>query len=157
MKTKMEQKFINNQKVRSMKRNPISLSFFALLMIAAQAALGQKLVYKPINPAFGGDTFNYQWLLSSAQEQNDFKEKTDFSSLTSQDPVKQFEQDLNRQILGQLSRKLVTDVFGEQGLKDGTFEIGGFQIDIHSYPDGVHINILSTDNGSETSILVPYF
>ncbi len=35
----------------------------------------QQLVYKPVNPAFGGDTFNYQWLLSSANAQNQFDEK----------------------------------------------------------------------------------
>jgi hypothetical protein len=33
----------------------------------------QDLVYKPRNPAFG-DTFNYQWLASSAESQNKFKE-----------------------------------------------------------------------------------
>jgi curli production assembly/transport component CsgF len=44
------------------------------------------LVYKPRNPAFG-DTFNYQWLASSAESQNKFKEpssakmKTDLESL----------------------------------------------------------------------------
>ena len=36
----------------------------------------QQLVYKPVNPAFGGDTFNYQWLLSSAEAQNKQKDKT---------------------------------------------------------------------------------
>jgi curli production assembly/transport component CsgF len=34
------------------------------------------LVYKPRNPAFGGDTFNYQWLMSSAENQNKFKDKS---------------------------------------------------------------------------------
>ena len=35
----------------------------------------QDLVYKPKNPAFGGDTFNYQWLLSSAESQNKLKDE----------------------------------------------------------------------------------
>lgn len=138
-----------------MKRN---CAIFFLIMLSAiqQSASGQDLLYRPVNPAFGGSSFNYQWLLSSAQEQNDFKEKSDFS-FRDQDPLKQLEDDLNRQILSQLSRKLVTDVFGEEGLKDGTFEIGGFQIDIGNYPDGVHVNILDVNKGSETSIIVPYF
>jgi len=139
-----------------MKRN-VTLSIIALLLGTVQFALGQDLKYKPINPAFGGDTFNYQWLLSSAQEQNDFKEKSDVSSYLDQDPVKQFQDDLNRQILSQLSRRLVTDVFGEDGLKDGTFSLGSFQIDVSNSLDGVHINILNTTNGSETSIIVPYY
>jgi curli production assembly/transport component CsgF len=26
------------------------------------------------NPAFGGDTFNYQWMIGSAESQNKFKD-----------------------------------------------------------------------------------
>jgi curli production assembly/transport component CsgF len=34
-------------------------------------------VYKPKNPAFGGDTFNYQWLASSRGiTQNKFTDKS---------------------------------------------------------------------------------
>jgi len=32
----------------------------------------QQMVYKPMNPAFGGDGYNYQWLLSSANAQNPY-------------------------------------------------------------------------------------
>lgn len=135
----------------------VNLIIIALLLSTAQVAFNQDLIYRPINPAFGGDTFNYQWLLSSAQEQNDYKEKSQISSLLDQDPVKQFQDDLNRQILNQLSRKLVTDLFGEEGLKDGTFSLGSFEIEISNRLDGVHINILNINNGGETSIIVPYF
>lgn len=138
-----------------MKRN-VTLIIIALILVTLPSAFSQDLVYRPINPAFGGDTFNYQWLLSSAQEQNDYKEKNELS-LLDDDPLKQFEQDLNRQILSQLSRRLVTDVFGEEGLKDGTFSLGGFQIEISNNLDGVHINILNINDGSETSIIVPFF
>jgi curli production assembly/transport component CsgF len=138
-----------------MKRN-VTLIIIALILGTLPSLFSQDLVYRPINPAFGGDTFNYQWLFSSAQEQNDYKEKNELS-LLDDDPLKQFEQDLNRQILSQLSRRLVTDVFGEEGLKDGTFSLGGFQIEISNNLDGVHINILNINNGSETSIIVPFF
>jgi curli production assembly/transport component CsgF len=132
------------------------LTILAIALGSWQGVKGQDLVYKPINPAFGGDSFNYQWLLSSAQEQNDFKETADYS-FQDQDPLTQFEQDLNRQILSQLSRRLVTDVFGEEGLKDGIFNLGSFQIEISNSTDGVHINILNVSNGGETTIIVPYF
>ena len=36
------------------------------------ACYGQQLVYKPTNPMFGGDTFNSQQLLASANAQNSF-------------------------------------------------------------------------------------
>ena len=139
-----------------MKKYPLILILAITTLGFVQSVAAQDLVYKPINPAFGGDTFNYQWLLNSAQEQNDYKEKTGYSSFDD-DPLKQFEQDLNRQILSQLSRRLFTNVFGEDGLNEGTFEIGGFQIEIRNFPDGIHINILDVTKGGETSIIVPYF
>lgn len=139
-----------------MKKYPLILILAITTLGFVQSVAAQDLVYKPINPAFGGDTFNYQWLLNSAQEQNDYKEKTGYSSFDD-DPLKQFEQDLNRQILSQLSRRLFNNVFGEDGLNEGTFEIGGFQIEIRNFPDGIHINILDVTKGGETSIIVPYF
>ena len=49
----------------------------ALLVLTAGLSLqAQGLVYHPNNPAFGGNTFNYQWLLSSAQAQDTHKDPT---------------------------------------------------------------------------------
>ncbi len=39
-------------------------------------SIAQNLAYKPANPNFGGETFNYQWLLNSAHAQNNYKEDT---------------------------------------------------------------------------------
>ena len=43
---------------------------FLLLSLGAQA---QAFVYTPRNPAFGGNTFNYQWMLSGAAAQDTYK------------------------------------------------------------------------------------
>ena len=40
-----------------------------LVVFAAGHLFGQDLKYKPINPAFGGESYNYTWLLSQAQAQ----------------------------------------------------------------------------------------
>ena len=45
-----------------------------LLFFCGTFCWSQQIVYKPINPAFGGDTFNYQWLLNSANSQNSFED-----------------------------------------------------------------------------------
>jgi curli production assembly/transport component CsgF len=44
----------------------------SLVVFGIQSMGAQDLVYRPRNPAFGGDTFNYQWLLNSAESQNTF-------------------------------------------------------------------------------------
>lgn len=132
------------------------ISVIITLFGTINIGLAQDFVYKPTNPAFGGDPFNYQWMISSASEQNDFKEASSFSSFN-QDPLADFENSLNRQILSQLSRKLLDDIFGDEGLQDGTFEIGGFQIDVFSGIEGITVKIFDSTNGGETVIVIPYY
>lgn len=131
----------------------------AVLIFVSVAACAQQLVYKPINPAFGGDTFNYQWLLSSAQAQNTLEEPgagrgAAFGGLNALDD---FESNLNRQILNQLSREVIDGIFGEGSLEEGSFEFGTLKIDINSQADGVNIDIVNSQDGSSTNILVPYY
>jgi curli production assembly/transport component CsgF len=119
------------------------------------SGFSQQLVYKPINPAFGGDTFNYQWLMSSAQAQNTYEESARTGLATN--PLNDFENNLNRQILNQLSREVIDNMFGEGGLEDGNFEFGTLKINIASQSDGVNIDILNSQDGSRTNIIVPYY
>jgi curli production assembly/transport component CsgF len=80
----------------------------------------QDLVYKPKNPAFGGDTFNYQWM-SSAESQNKFKDKqVERNELTE---LQQFTQDLNAQLLNSVSRSLFTQQFGNDGISVGSYTL----------------------------------
>ena len=41
----------------------------AALAAASQPALASQLVYEPVNPSFGGDPLNGNWLLSQATAQ----------------------------------------------------------------------------------------
>lgn len=127
----------------------------AILLFFTITGFSQQLVYRPINPAFGGDTFNYQWLLSSAQAQNSLEEGG--RSTLSTNPLNDFETNLNRQILNQLSREVIDEIFGEGSLQDGTFEFGSLQINIASETEGVNIDIVNSRDGSRTNILVPYY
>lgn len=128
-----------------------------LFLSAGLIVSGQDLVYRPINPAFGGNYLNYSWLLSQAQAQNDFADDAG-ASLYGQDPLASFQDDLNRQILNQLSRALVSDLFGEDGqLNEGQFEIGNYQIEVINGLNGVNIGILDILSGSNTTVTVPYY
>lgn len=128
-----------------------------LIGFGSEFLQAQDLRYKPKNPAFGGDTFNYNWLLSQAQAQNDFSEDPN-SDPFNRDPLADFQNDLNRQILSQLSRSLVGDLFGEDGsLNEGTYEIGNYQIEIINGINGVNIGIFDTGTGGTTTVTVPFF
>lgn len=117
----------------------------------------QQMVYKPINPAFGGDTFNYQWLLSSANAQNQFDDgKDDFRDLLKDsNSLDSFSQSLNRQLLSQLSSKLFSDQFGDGALKPGDYMFGSLYLSITETSQGLLINILDTGNGEQSQIIIP--
>ncbi|MGK7397103.1 MAG: curli production assembly/transport component CsgF [Candidatus Cyclobacteriaceae bacterium M3_2C_046] len=130
--------------------------FFHLfsLLLAVSTLQAQDFVFEFKNPAFGGDTFNYQWLLNSAQSQNTLTEESEGRP---DDPLDDFQQSLNRQILSQLSRQIVVNQFGENGLQEGQYQVGTFNIDVSPTPDGVRISIIDTATGDETSVVVPFY
>ena len=122
--------------------NKLSKTLLTFLFAAvAGQVLCQDFVYKPINPAFGGDTFNYNWLLSSAQAQ-DLTEDPDAPEFgNSRTTAESFAESLNRLLLNQISREIVTSQFGEEGFTDGTYELGDFQVDVATTLEGLSITV----------------
>lgn len=134
------------------------LYLFALCLLSSTQLQAQDLVYQPKNPAFGGDTFNYQWLQSSAQAQDKTKDpNAQVNSLLRRSPLQDFEENLNRQVLNQLSRQLVAAQFGEEGLEPGSYTVGNYQIDIAEGGSGISIVIVDIGTGDRTTVTIPYF
>lgn len=125
------------------------------LFIWPMAAFSQQLVYRPTNPAFGGDTFNYQWLLNSANAQNGFTDPSAQSASNSNSDLDRFTENLNRQLLNSISRDLFDQQFSEDGLQPGTFTFGSLEVEVIEGLNGLVINILDTNNGEQTQIIVP--
>ena len=132
----------------------IVISIVSIFLIGSLSSYGQDLVYRPVNPAFGGDTFNYQWLLSSAEAQNTFTDPND-SSRDQRSDLERFTESLNSQLLNQISRTLFNDQFGEDGLTEGTFNFGSLFIEIFPSGEGLVINILDTSTGDQSQVIIP--
>ncbi len=134
-----------------------ALTVFLLSLFLSANANGQDLIYTPKNPAFGGDTFNYNWLLASAQAQ-DLNEDTRPSRFgTSTNTADSFAKSLNSLLLSQLSREIITNQFGEDGFTDGTYSLGDFQIDVATTLEGLTITIFDQLQGEQTQIVIPFF
>jgi curli production assembly/transport component CsgF len=129
-----------------------ALSFIFLLYLSADA---QQMVYKPLNPAFGGDTFNYNWLISSANAQNSFTAPQ--SARDQQTDLERFGENINSQILSQISRALLQQQIDGLGdfTNEGTFTFGTLAIEIFDSNEGLVINILDTSTGEQTQVIVP--
>ncbi len=135
-----------------MKRIKTGLIF--ILFLSPFFLKAQEMVYKPVNPAFGGDTFNYQWLLSSANAQNTFEEKSDFS-YGDQSDLDNFTESLNRQLLNKITSDLFREQFGDGDIQPGTYMFGSLVLDISPTNEGLLINILDTQTGDQTQIIIP--
>lgn len=139
-------------------KKSIKLATCAALMLGSGAAPATELVYVPVNPAFGGSPLNGQVLLNTAQATNKHKDApaAPGSSFGRQTPLQQFNDMLERSVLGQLASAATSDVVGTGGkLKPGSVETGNFRIDIVDAGGGV-LTITTTDKltGATTSFQV---
>ncbi len=124
------------------------------LGLTAPVAMAQPLVYQPRNPAFGGNPINYSWMMSSAQAQNDYEEER--SSAFNRDPLADFEQNLQRQILNGLARELIGNRFGDLDLTEaGTFAFGDFTVEVIPGLGEVTIRIFNLLTGDESVVTIP--
>lgn len=137
------------------------ITFVASFFIGFSFA--QDLVYKPKNPAFGGDTFNYQWMLSSAEAQNLLKDPADENRFEQKSELEKFRDNLNSQLLSYLSRQLFNNQFGT-GTTSGTtatetqtgvFTFGSLSVELYESNLGLVVNILDILTGEETQIIIP--
>jgi len=132
----------------------LTLIITCLLLISSYLVYSQQIVYKPINPFFGGDTFNYQQLLASANAQNSFEEDNSYDFEQNSD-LENFTESLNRQLLNSLSQDLFQEQYGNQDLSEGTFVFGSLMVEITPSSGGMLINILDTSTGEQTQIIIP--
>lgn len=133
------------------------LRFLPAFLLFGLGAQAQTFVYTPKNPAFGGNTFNYQWMLSSAVAQDTYKDPATVARTTATtDPLESFQSGLQRQLLSRLSRQLLDNQFGEEELEPGTFQFGDLTVEITEGSDGITIRIVD-GQGGESTVTVPYF
>lgn len=132
-----------------------TLLLLLALASGAHVARAQKLIYTPINPAFGGNTFNYAWLQASATAQNRIQDPVTSSGTTTTDPLAQFSANLNQQVLSQLTNRLITSQFGQGAIRPGTYNVGAYQVQVGQSAGGVVITVTDTGTGNQTTITIP--
>ncbi|AWH74762.1 curli assembly protein CsgF [Dokdonia sp. Dokd-P16] len=131
-------------------------TFFLVVALCFYGSIcfGQQFSYKPKNPFFGGDTFNYQQLLSSAAAQNGLTAPT--TAQEQESDLDRFGRDLSGQLLNRIERELsAAQLDGLNITEEGTFTFGNLNVEVFETFEGLVINILDTTNGEETQVIVP--
>jgi len=133
-----------------------------LFFISSGVATATELIWVPINPSFGGPSYNASWLMASAQAQNKLVEKPKPYTPPTQDPIADFERRLNSQILYRLSSKIVDEAFGEEGLlpegiTEAQYVVGDFRVDVTTDLSQITVKLTDTATGNTTTLQVPYY
>jgi curli production assembly/transport component CsgF len=125
------------------------------LLGAPGQAEAQQLVYRPTNPAFGGNPLNQQWLLSTAEAQRPDEPR----DLFQRNPLDDFQSGLQRQILSSLSRELIVNRFGENLdlTEESRFDLGEFVVEVLPGLNGVDIRVINAFTGEQTTVTIPNF
>ncbi len=136
----------------------------ALALLSCNAeippALAGELVYRPVNPSFGGDPFNGPVLLNEANAQNHYKDPdaTSPSGLFggTQSPLQQFTNALQSSILARVAGAVSGQVVDPNGnLVPGTFTIGNIRVVVTSGVGLLTITTTDLSSGQSTTFPVP--
>ncbi|WP_457677601.1 curli assembly protein CsgF [Thermovibrio sp.] len=129
-------------------------SLIAALAISS-SSLASTIVYKPINPSFGGNPENWSGLLAEADKQNIYHAPSNPTNTLT--PLQRFQEQLQYMILSRLATMIVNAAFGEQQLTPGTYQIENFQVSVQPIAGEIHVNIVDTSTGSTTEVVVPMY
>lgn len=112
----------------------------------AANATATEIVYQPINPSFGGNPLNGNFLLQKAQSQNAHTAPDSDRSF-----VDRFREALERNIINSLTRRIAD---GE--IIEGIYNTGEYTVEVVGQPDGsVIVYITHNETGEQTIITMP--
>lgn len=142
------------------------ISIFAFALVTMSWANASELVYKPINPSFGGSPLNGSFLLGKAQSQNKHKAEINKKSY-----AEKFQESLERAYINKMVREITDLAFGDTCdvatdaecdpsifNEDSIFTSGDYVIEIiTSSTDSITVEITNSLTGETTMIEVPRF
>ena len=120
----------------------------------AAPAFAQDLVHEPISPTFGGNPFNSNHILGTANAQNNTR---DPDAVDRSDQSSIFARQLESRLLSALSSQIVDAIFGDNPQDQGTITFGGQTIEFFRSLDEVTLIIRNDETGEETRIVIPLF
>lgn len=135
-------------------RTTVAVACLSMALVAIPcSALATELIFGFVNPSFGGDPLNGNFLLNKAESQKRFDEEE-----YEEDPLADFEDGLNRRVLGLIADKIVQDAFGDEAnLSNGTYTIGSYIISIDNNGSVIKVAVTDSLSGDSTVVEVPVF
>ncbi|WP_353475372.1 curli assembly protein CsgF [Salipiger sp. H15] len=135
----------------------------SLILLVASPACAGDLVYKPINPSFGGNPLNSSHLLGTANAQRDAtaRDAKDSSSSSSSSKssgtsdAELFVSQLEGRLLSALAGQVTSAIFGDNPQENGTVTFGTTTVTFERSIDSIRLVITDSLDGTVTEIIVP--
>ncbi|NJO38443.1 MAG: hypothetical protein HC871_13600 [Rhizobiales bacterium] len=125
----------------------LAFSFFFLCIGGTSAS---EIVFRPVNPSFGGNPFNDGHLLATANVQNKYTAEREERDLS-----EQFVRSLQSRLYSSLASQVQEAIFGDDPQESGTFTVGDQQVSFVRGLEVVTLEITNLADGSTTVIEVP--
>lgn len=126
--------------------------FAAYLFLCTAGSAQADLIYRPINPSFGGEPFNSNHLQGLAGSQNTFKPE---SKAKTQSATDRFLSMLQSRLYSALAGQVADAIFGENAQPTGTIVFDDQQVSFNNNGVEIEITILNFSTGEVTNITVP--
>lgn len=128
------------------------ICFAAYIFLCPVNSARADLIYRPINPSFGGDPFNSNHLQGLAGTQNAFKPESKAKTQSSTD---RFLSMLQSRLYSALAGQVADAIFGENAQPTGTIVFDDQQVSFNNNGLEIEITILNFSTGEVTNITVP--
>jgi curli production assembly/transport component CsgF len=132
-------------------------SIHALSYISFLPANASDINYTPINPSFGGSSFNSSHLLGLANAQNEPKTKADAAAAKArlQSNSDRFIQMLQTRLYSSLAQQVSESIFGENAQPNGNMTLDDQQIVWVNTGSEVQLTVTDLNTGQVTEIIIP--
>lgn len=119
----------------------------------------QEIVYRPVNPVFGGNPLNGAYLLGTANAQDTNKNPDDALAGISSEPdpnaqFKEFARQLQSRLLTRLAAEATDAIFGSKPNESGSINFGTQIIEYRNTGTSIELT-LRNDTGGTTTIIIP--
>lgn len=131
-------------------RQALALACASSLLFCVSAR--SEIVYRPINPSFGGNPLNSNHLQGLANAQKSFKETEDSSGQT---PTERFLSMLQSRLYSSLAAQVSEAIFGENAQPTGTIVFDDQQVSFINTGTEIQITVTNFATGQVTNIVVP--
>lgn len=121
-----------------------------VLLASMSAAQASELRYRPINPSFGGDSFNSSHLIGLAQAQNDHEAPEEENN-----PLDNFERTITSSLINRISFQIADQILGENAQESGQFTLGDSVISFQRNGNVVSVTLVDGITGQTTTLEVP--